>query len=149
MAISLLAGFCLSLSYIVEIWGGSEPCKLCLIQRYVYAGLFLVGLMGYILKAKKAVCTIALLVLSAGFLVATYHSLVYFELMESRCVNLNSHIVDESSFIQSLSAPNPCMHKTLNLFGIPAPAANAIIYLLSFRLVYTRRNFSSQRFDKL
>lgn len=138
MIISLLAGACLSFSYIVEIWGGFEPCRLCLIQRYIYAGLVLVGVTGYILKAKKVVCTIILLVLSAGFLVASYHSLAYFGFVETRCASQISDMIDESSFIQSLSAPAPCSQKIFNFLGIPAPSVNALLYLLGFWVVYKR-----------
>jgi len=138
LTITLLAALCLAFSYIVEIWGSFEPCKLCLIQRYTYASLILVGVMGYILKAKKIVCTIALFVLSGGFCVASYHCLVYFRLIESRCSSSISKIGDESIFLQSLSSRTSCSQKNLSILGMPAPSVNALIYLVGFVLIYKR-----------
>lgn len=139
LAIALLAGSCLSFSYIAENWGGLEPCRLCLVQRYAYLSLVLVGVLGCVLKAKESFRKIALLVLSAGFLVSAYHSLAYFGFIQTRCTSQIRGIINESSFIQNLSTPITCSQKTLSFLGIPAPTANALFFLLGFWCAYKKR----------
>ena len=130
MAIALLAGICLSISYIVEIWGGLEPCRLCLIQRYVYAGLLLAGVLGCRLKVKVLCRKAMMLLLCFGFLISIYHSLVYFGLVTTKCSVPTNQVEDEESFIKTLTKSPSCSKNMPAILGISLPIANAGIFLI-------------------
>ena len=137
LAIILLAGSCLSFSYLMEFWGGLEPCRLCLIQRYVYAVLLLISILGYGLKIKEFCHRTMMLLLCLGFLTSTYHSLVYFGLVTMKCSVSTDNVEDEESFMINLTRSPSCSKETPPILGIPLPIINAGIFLIC--LLYLTR----------
>lgn len=137
LAICLVALGCLAFSYFAEFWAYLKPCRLCLIQRYVYFALLLLGSLGYMLKWKETFRKATLLILLTGLSVAAYHSMLQLGITSSKC---SSKVIvnDEASFMQGLSSASSCTEKASTLFGLPIPFVNVCIYL-SFSVILGSR----------
>ncbi len=74
MAVSLGA---LATAYAAQVWGGLEPCVLCLYQRYAYGVAIAVGLAALVLGgrpvARRLAVALAGLVFLAGAAIAVFH----------------------------------------------------------------------------
>ncbi len=65
---SLIAGISLSalaIAYASQVWGGLQPCVLCIYQRYAFGAAFVLGLLGIALGGNPA--TRRALVILGGF----------------------------------------------------------------------------------
>ena len=145
LAICLISALCLAYSLIAQDWADLKPCGLCLAQRCVYLALLVVGLLGWILKQHELIRKGTLAVLCIGFIIATYHSLLHFKIVSSKCSMQTSEILNSSVDKKTLSHSNSCSAKSIHIFGIPGQVANVVIYLTSFWIVLTfpvtTRNF--------
>lgn len=124
------SAICLGFSYYFEFWGHLKPCRLCLIQRYSYVGLFVFGALVYTLQWNEIFRKLILIILSAGFIVATYHTLIHFGVVASKC-SREANTADVTAFMQWISQPTSCSDKTFTILGIPLPCINASIFLFS------------------
>jgi len=74
MTVSLGA---LAVAFAFEIWGGLQPCVLCLYQRYAYAAAFGIGLVGALFDGgpvlRRALVALAGLAFLGGAAVACFH----------------------------------------------------------------------------
>lgn len=137
--ISSIAFFVIVFSYTIEKGFNLPVCKLCLIQRYLYASLFLVSLIGLIKKPQIAL-TLCMLVLSFLFVVSTYHSLIQFGLLKDQCISLASKITNMTSFEQTLfESPVPCSNKSLSFMGLPLSTYSAFISLGLISLSFVKK----------
>lgn len=127
--IAWLATLCLVFSFVAEFGYNLKPCRLCLAQRYIYAGLLFTGILGYTLRFKALACKILMLLLCIGFFISAYHSLTHFGLVKTKCSSSIKKASDGLSFMKSLTDSPACSENTLSIFAIPAPIANASIYL--------------------
>ncbi len=65
IAVSLGA---LAAAYASQVWGGLEPCILCIYQRYVYGVAFVLGLAGLAVGAKPRARRVAVALAGLAFL---------------------------------------------------------------------------------
>lgn len=142
MAIGIIAILCLGFSYFAEFWAHLKPCRLCLIQRYVYFTLLLLGSLGYMLKWKENFRKATLLILLTGLSIAAYHNMLQLGVTSSKCSS-NAIVKDEASFMQGLSSDSSCTEKVPTLFGLPIPFVNVCIYLSFFMILGSRKRVFS------
>ncbi|HVW99162.1 MAG TPA: disulfide bond formation protein B [Candidatus Babeliaceae bacterium] len=127
LAILLLAVLCLLFSLFAQFLAGFKPCKLCLIQRYIYLGLGCLSLWWLIGRQRWLRVAIPL-ILAVGLFVASYQSLAYFGLIDAKCsMHVDNIFKQTSPQGVSVSAQN-CSSHMLNFAGIPLSLINAIIY---------------------
>ena len=129
----LIATIVLSLSFFVEFALGYPPCFLCWVQRALWMGLLFLALLQILAKCKARKWIILLLFLNLS--IATYHSLIQFNILEDRC-KAALHVKDPADFMAALTK-NPsrgCSEKSWDFLGVPAPLLNlgASLVLLSF-----------------
>ena len=149
LTISALAVGCLVFSILMQYLMGLEPCRLCLTQRYIYAGLGCLGALGYLMPNKKIVRRCLFFVLGIGILVALYHSLVVFGLIESKCILQPILTQGIENFSDMIAKPQTCTEARLSFFGIPIPLLNTAIYLCCFKLLKTNSFFDKLNYKKL
>jgi disulfide bond formation protein DsbB len=137
--IAFLSAFCLVFSFGAEFGYNLKPCRLCLVQRYIYEALLLSGILGFVLRFKALVLKIVMLMLCIGFFISAYHSLTHFGLVKAKCSSSIYKASDELSFMKSLTDSPACSDNTLTIFGIPAPVANAGIYLACWACLNKRK----------
>ncbi len=140
--IGVLAVCCLGFSLVMQYWVGLEPCGLCLAQRHIYEGLLLSVLLWYYLKPKQVFQLIVILLLITGIIVASYHTLTYFDLIETKC-NIEQPIPSFQAYYSNLSKTTPppsCSGQMMKVLGIPLPMANIFIYTSCLLLIFWRRS---------
>lgn len=142
--IACLATLSLAFSFAAEFGHNLKPCRLCSAQRYMYAALLLTGMLGYVLRFKALTRKIMMLILCIGFFISVYHSLTHFGLVKAKCSSSIIKASDELSFMKSLTASTACSENTLSVFGIPAPVANAGIYLACWIWLNKRKVLSKR-----
>ena len=133
MTIATLAATCLTFSVLAQYWMGFKPCGLCLAQRYVYASLCVLGVLGWLLQAKQLLRYCLMVVLCVGVGVALYHSLVIFGVIESKCVLQAIQAEGTVNFSDMLEKPQTCTEPRMSFFGIPFSVINSLIYLAFYR----------------
>ena len=132
LAFCALSVCCLAFPLIAEIWWGLKPCKLCLIQRYVYLGTALLGILGLILPYKSLFRQTLLLLFALGTYTALYQSFAHFGLIETKCITQNAQGQEITDFKSMIYQPANCNEQTLEFLGIPASVINSLIYLSCF-----------------
>ena len=135
-AIGIIATLCLGFSYIAEFWADLKPCRLCLVQRYIYAGLFLMTLLGSFLRHKVIISKIMILLSCVGIMFGSFHSLVYLRLINVKCSSQTYTPSDLDSFKSSLTKSVNCSNQLLPFTKIPLPLLNIIIYSACAYIAY-------------
>ena len=112
------------LSLFIEFGLHMKPCFLCSLQRYIYVSLIPLSSLGFFRFHKTArFACIALLSLSA--LVATYHTLIQYNLVADRCKSAYS--VNTADDYKKLLAKGECSAHQLTIGDFPASLWNGVV----------------------
>lgn len=136
----LAAAAALAIAYASEVWGGLVPCELCLLARWPYLIIVVVGLVAAIAPRNlvRPILSLTLLCLLAGIAIAATHVGVEFHLWPSPFPQCASPHITGTSVAQRLSAmparPSaPCDEPTFLIPGVPlSMAALNLLYSLIF-----------------
>lgn len=144
-AILSTSTLCLGFSFIMEIWAGLAPCKLCLAQRYTHLGLACLSGLGILLQRAKYLRFFMMLVLLFGLFVVGYQTLTYTGFIESKC-SLNKPETGLVAFKESLKSEPSCSKPSLLIFGIPVMYINGLFYLGFIGWLFKNSSTSAQGF---
>lgn len=126
--ILLLSVLCLATSIIAQNWAGIRPCRLCLVQIWIYLGLAISSSL-WVIRRLFWINALVLLLLSCGIFVASYQSLSFIGLIEEKChVSISEIYAPESSQEKTIHAIG-CSNQALKFWGIPAFLINLCVYL--------------------
>jgi len=145
-----IAATCLGTAYIAEYGFHILPCDFCLYERYVYAGIMVVGSLGLKTRAFRNHRGILgqLAVLSVGIALTFYHVGMenHWWAGPASCTGAGSADTLEEfrAQLQSLSRPR-CDQVTWALFGISATLWNLMLqaglaFLTALSLYYYQNN---------
>lgn len=148
-----IAAACLGTAFVAEYGFHIVPCDLCLYERWIYASLILVGLLGLKTQAFRGHRGILaqLAVLSAGIALTFYHVGVehHWWAAPASCagVGLAGTFEEFTAQLKSVARPR-CDQVTWSIFGISATLWNlmlqgglAFLTALSLYLPYSSRSY--------
>lgn len=76
-AIVAVSAAALAIAWTSEVWGGLDPCVLCIYQRYAYAVALIIGLVGLATNRRsriaQAMAVLAGLAFLGGAAIAAFH----------------------------------------------------------------------------
>ena len=135
IAVSLGA---LAAAYIAQVWGGLDPCVLCIYQRYVYGVAFAVGLLGLLVGRSgisRATMALAGLVFLVGAGIAFFNVGVELHWWRGTAAchapvfDLNQSLDDlRESMLETKFVP--CDEIAWSLFGLSIAGYNTIASLV-------------------
>lgn len=127
-------------SLFFEFVLGSQPCKLCLWQRYLMLGIFCLSILSIITSFKVVV-----LLILGSFLaligVSGYHAMVQLGFLVDPCSV--PVVSSKMEFWEAINSPVPCSKISASIFGIPLSVVNAvfstgIFFLLTREIMATK-----------
>ena len=129
----------LGTAFASEIWGGLQPCILCIYQRYVYALAFLIGLAGLALSGRPGLVRLSLGLAGLTFLVGV--AIAFFHVgveqhwwrgtADCHAPALDATLTVDQMREQLLNTRFvPCDQIPWSLFGISMAGYNTMAYLL-------------------
>lgn len=141
LAILSTSVLCLAFSLLAQIWGDLKPCRLCLIQRYLFVGLACISILGCFRVWVKFNKKMTFLILCAGLLISFYHTLVYFGVIEIKCLMQKNDALDLTTFNENFIQRADCSNQMLVVLGVPASLANSLIFMgCAMLLKYQKRD---------
>ncbi|MFN3827128.1 MAG: disulfide bond formation protein B [Micavibrio sp.] len=127
-------------AFIAQYVFGLAPCPLCIWQRWPYAAIVILGLIGIVMgiknkpKGSAAVVALASLAFLVGGIIAFYHVGVeqhwWKSMLEGCAANFSGSAADLLKQIESTVAAR-CDQIPWSLFGISMAGYNAIISLIA------------------
>ena len=128
----------LGTAYAAQVWGGIEPCILCIYQRYVYGIAFAIGLTG-VMMGRSGISQVIMLLAGLTFLVGA--GVAFFnvgvelhwwrgtEACHAPTLDLNQSLSDlRESMLNSKFVP--CDKIAWSLFGLSIAGYNTIASLI-------------------
>lgn len=142
-AAAIAAGIALGIAWVSEHWGGFAPCALCLLERWPYRGIILVGLIAAVLPhgAARALLWFAVLLALVGAALATVHVGVELHLWPSPLPECAAPKFDGGSIADMLKAmptqpAKPCNSANYLIPGLPVSmAAMNLLFAAAFALL--------------
>lgn len=136
--LSLISAVALLTALILQYFFGFAPCNLCIVERWPYLGIILIGVAYYVVKPKKyhrcwLAAQLLLLIIEAG--VSSYHFAIEQGWVEasSTCQQSWEGITDIESLAAALERSLPqCDRPEVFLLGISLTGWNL---MLSFSLI--------------
>jgi len=145
----------LAIAFASEIWGGLQPCVLCIYQRYAYAGASVFGLLGIGLggnpAARRGLVILGGLAFLSGAAIAAFHFGVeqrwWQGTAECHAPSFNPNISIEDLRKQLLDTTFvPCDEISWSLFGISMAGYNLLVSLdLGFACLWAAWRMSGRR----
>ncbi len=127
MLLALASVAILASVFAFQYLGGAAPCQMCIWQRYPYAVLIVLGLLGWFWQ-PRLMLGVGTLVLLVGAGIASYHYGVeqgWFALPDGCAAGGNATSVEELRRMLS-EAPPACDQVQFNLFGWSLAAWNVL-----------------------
>lgn len=103
-------------SLFFEFVLGSQPCKLCLWQRYLMLGIFCLSILS-IITSFKAIVLFILGSFLALISVSGYHAMVQFGFVVDPCSV--PVVSSKMEFWEAINSPIPCSKISASIFGMP------------------------------
>jgi disulfide bond formation protein DsbB len=136
---ALGGAFALGLAYAAEVWGGLVPCALCLLERWPYRIVIVLGLLAALSRRGLArlLLVLAVLTLLGGAGVAAIHVGVEFGWWPSPLPECAAPRISGGSIAERLASmparpSKPCDEPTFLIPGLPlSMAAMDLLYALS------------------
>ena len=136
-----------SSSFLIEYFFQVAPCKLCLIQRYMWICVLISFLLGvFQIPNKKIISTISSITLFLLSLTALYHSLIEYGLIKNilSCATssgLEATSIEELSNIILNTNNNDCAFPKFSFYGITLSNLSFItsLILLLLNLQVTKK----------
>jgi len=145
----------LGTAFASEIWGGLQPCILCIYQRYVYGVAFLIGLAGLALSGRPALVRLSLWLAGLTFLVGV--AIAFFHVGVEQhwwrgTADCHAPALDATLSVDELREQLlnksfvPCDEIPWSLFGISMAGYNTVAYLiLALAAIWAARSLKGQR----
>lgn len=126
-------------SFYIEHVLGIDPCPLCIVQRYAYAGLIPVFFAGAMVRshvpAQRALLWVAAVLTAGGLGVAGYQT--YLQLfpapLVTRCGASLSYLLDTVAFTEVLArllhATGDCSDTSFRVLGLTLAQASLLMFL--------------------
>lgn len=132
-------------SFLFEYYYNLKPCKICLIQRYIWLLILIFSFIAtFQIISKKIISLITLIAFFSLSLVALYHSAIEFGLITNifSCTTssgLEATSIEELSEIIMNTQNNDCAFPRFNIYGITLSnlsfLASVILFLLNLQVV--------------
>jgi disulfide bond formation protein DsbB len=140
---ALAAAVGLGFAYALEIWGEIVPCALCLLERWPYRIVIVLGLLAAIAPSRmvRFILTLALLCLLADAAIAAVHVGVEFRwwpspLPECAAPHLSGGSIADRLASMPARPAKPCDEPTFLIPAIPLSlAAMNMLFALAFSAV--------------
>ena len=140
---ALAAAAALGVAYGSERWGGLVPCALCLVERWPYRIVIVLGLLAAVFPngLARIVLTGAILALLAGAGVAAIHAGVEFHWWPSPLPECAAPHIEGASLADRLASmpdrpSKPCDDPTFLIPGLPVSmAALNMLFALVFAAI--------------
>ena len=140
---ALGAAAALGVAYASEIWGELVPCALCLVERWPYRLVIVLGLLAALAPhgVVRTLLTLAILCLLADAAIAAVHVGVEFGWWPSPLPECAAPHISGASVAERLSSmparpSKPCDEPTFLIPGIPfSMAAMNMLFALAFAAV--------------
>ncbi|WP_428483157.1 disulfide bond formation protein B [Rhodopila sp.] len=142
--LTALAGIAaLGIAHATEVWGGLVPCALCLLERWPYRIVIVLGLLAAIARrgVARLLLTAAVLCLLADAAIAAVHVGVEFQWWPSPLPECAAPRLASGSVAQRLASmparpSKPCDDPTFLIPGLPVSmAAMNLLYALAFSTI--------------
>lgn len=127
-------------SLFFEFVLGSQPCKLCLWQRYLMLAIFCLSILS-IITSFKAIVLFILGSFLALIGVSGYHTTVQFGFVIDPCSV--PVVSSKMEFWEAINSPIPCSRISAAVLGIPLPVISAGLSLAVF--LYLLKEMRNQR----
>ena len=129
----------LGTAFASEVWGGLEPCILCIYQRYVYGVALLIGLAGLALSGRPSLVRASLWLAGLTFLVGV--AIAFFHVGVEQhwwrgTADCHAPALDADLSVDELREQLlnksfvPCDEIPWSLFGISMAGYNTVAYLV-------------------
>jgi disulfide bond formation protein DsbB len=143
IGVALAAAIALGIAYASESWGGLVPCALCLLERWPYWLLIVIGLVAAIAPRRlvRPILSLSLLCLLASIIIAVIHVGVEQHVWPSPLPECAApHITGATAADRLASMParpgTPCDEPSFLIPGVPlSMALMNLIYSLVFLVV--------------
>jgi disulfide bond formation protein DsbB len=137
---ALGAAAALGVAYASEIWGELVPCALCLVERWPYRIVIVLGLLAAISPRGlgRVILTLAILTLLTGAAIAAVHVGVEFKWWPSPLPECAAPHIGGVSIAERLASmpsrpSKPCDEPTFLIPGLPlSMAATNMLFALAF-----------------
>ena len=137
---ALAAAAALGVAFAVEIWGKLPPCALCLLERWPYRAVIVLGLLAAALPRRplRVLLVLAVVCLLADAAIAAVHVGVEMgwwpsPLPECAAPNLGSGSITERLAAMPARPAKPCDEPTYLIPGLPfSMAAMNTLFALAF-----------------
>lgn len=116
-------------SLFFEFVLGSQPCKLCLWQRYLMLAIFCLSILS-IITSFKAIVLLILGSFLALIGVSGYHAMVQLGFVVDPCSV--PVVSSKMEFWEAINSPIPCSKISASIFGMPLSVVNALSSALVF-----------------
>jgi disulfide bond formation protein DsbB len=126
LLILLVSILVFSSSFFIEFVLEKAPCRLCLWQRWIFFAIAVFSLSAFIFKRSKTLKILLLGIVSIGFFVSVYHSLVTLDFIPDKCPTENA-FSSRADFMLSLSKSSGCKSST-SFLHIPIPIWSAMVF---------------------
>jgi disulfide bond formation protein DsbB len=130
LLLALASGAVLLAAFAFQYLGGAQPCHLCLLERWPYAGLIALGLIGWRWRPRMML-GLACLVLLGSAALAGYHVGVeqgWFALPESCAAGGKAGSIEELQRMLT-EAPPACDQIRFTLLGLSLASWNVVASL--------------------
>ena len=117
----------------------SQPCKLCLWQRYLMLAIFCLSILS-IITSFKAIVLLILGSFLALIGVSGYHAMVQFGFVFDPCSV--PVVSSKMEFWKAINSPIPCSKISASIFGMPLSVVNAFLSLIVFLYLVKQLSFS-------
>jgi disulfide bond formation protein DsbB len=150
---ALGAAAALGIAYASEIWGELVPCALCLVERWPYRVVIVLGLLAAIAPARliRILLALAIAALLADAVIAAVHVGVEFQWWPSPLPECAAPHIGGSSIAERLASmparpSKPCDEPTFLIPGIPlSMAAMNMLFALAFSAMLTMSLWGRKR----
>lgn len=110
-------------SLFFEFVLNSQPCKLCLWQRYLMLAIFCFSILS-IITSFKSIVLLILGTFLALISVSGYHAMIQLGFLTDLCSV--PMVSSRMEFWEVINSPIPCSKISASIFGIPLSVANAV-----------------------
>jgi disulfide bond formation protein DsbB len=119
-------------SFVIEHALNTQPCSLCLIQRWIFFFIADISLLIILFNKLRFLLVLSIIF---GFFVSSYHNLVVFDILKGKCQTEQIIKTSKEDFFKTLEKKSDCKNPPL-FFSIPLPVFS--VFLFTFLLILNR-----------
>jgi disulfide bond formation protein DsbB len=150
---ALCAALALAIVYALEVWGGFVPCALCLLERWPYRVVIVLGLLAAVAPHRlvRTLLLLAVICLLSDAAIAAVHVGVELQWWPSPLPECAAPHISGGSIAERLASmparpSKPCDEPTFVIPGIPLSlAAMNMLFALAFAAALTISLLANRR----